>query len=744
MKRLSILCSLALSLCMFQSCKLEENEQPSVKPSKPELVVNGEMKNVLLSGIVKDTEGNPVADVTVSTGSSVATTNASGLFSFSKVDVVANRSVVRFTKSGYFDVVRSVEVENEDSWNVVICKKDNNEFSSKATYASSAPKDLEAAKMKVSLEQDGYVTDATGKAFFGEVNAEMVYLDPNNENFADMMPGGDLAAVRTDGSEAQLVSYGMTAINLTDNNGNKLQLKDGQPATLSFPIPEGMTENPPSTIPLWSFNESTGLWEEEGEATLVGDVYVGQVHHFSWWNLDYPEEQGTVEGYVKDASGKPVKNVTLRIGQVTTTTDSKGYYKQAVPANTDFKIVVRSADYGHYQNIQSVSVSGLDKKETRRVDITLPTLRIVSGRIVNNAGTNIASVWIEYKNNSTSNIVSKSDGTFVLYVSNSYIGAATLYVQTINGEVVTKEVTLSSGNISIGDIVISSAVVEEGKMSVMLSDGSMVTLNIEPNNHSGVLICNNQLIIATNGDENDFSLLIDKYDSNKISHKGKVGFVRGSRYLWGEADITVNRKSNTVVFNWNGTGTYVDEVDENDRCYDNNVTFAAGNVTFDLWYMLNSYRDVNPKNVGAPKFIPLLSTTAPLVYTSSEGKIKPYALVCYNGTKSDFQTLKAQADKSGVKKLYEDIDEGVIEVVYYSNNKMISIEYYPDGQIIDENYIYRYWYDEDDNYNTPQIVVIAAENIPSSLLSEAFAPTRSASDRQVWYKKLMMSIGRKF
>ncbi|MDE7117024.1 MAG: carboxypeptidase-like regulatory domain-containing protein [Bacteroidaceae bacterium] len=728
MKRLSILCSLALSLCMFQSCKLEENEQPGVKPSKPEQVVNGEMKNILLSGIVKDTEGNPVADVTVSTGSSVATTNASGLFSFSKVDVVEKRSVVRFTKSGYFDVVRSVEVENGDSWNVVICKKDNSEFSSKATYASSAPKDLEAAKMKVSLKQNGYVTDATGKEFFGEVNAEMVYLDPNNENFADMMPGGDLAAVRTDGSEAQLVSYGMTAVNLTDNNGNKLQLKDGQPATLSFPIPEGMTENPPSTIPLWSFNESTGLWEEEGEAILVGDVYVGQVHHFSWWNLDYPEKQGTVEGYVKDALGNPIKGITLHVGQVTTKTDSKGYYKQAVPADTDFEIVVRSADYGNYKSVHPVFVSGLDKEETRRVDITLPALCTVSGRIVNNGGgSNIASVWVSYGNQETARVVSKQDGNFAFYAPEGFAGTATLYVQTMDGDIITKEITLGNGNIYVGDIVISSATGSGGQMAVKLSDGSTATLNIvnpaDNGEEGGVVILDNRLVVMAESESetNSFGLQIEDYDAGKTSYANASVVVTDDfqqLYSQGNTNVTVNRKSGKFVFGLNGTGYYYNQ----NGVYDTNAAFVANNVTIDLYMAMKSYRNVHPKDVGAPTFTPVLSAKAPLVAIMSEGKMGTGAVVYYNGTKSDFQTLKAQASKSGITKVEEDEDDGYIEIMYYSRNKLIMLEYDPYGKTVDDDFDA---FGDDDS----QIYVAAAENVPASAVYSAH--TRSALNNQI-------------
>lgn len=732
MNKMKYWCLMALSVIMLAACSSDDDNNPvsPVNPENPGAVVNGVMKDIALQGIVKDTDGNPVAGVTVSTGESVVTTNAAGLFSFTKVDVVANRSVVRFTKSGYFDVVRSVKSETEDTWDVVVCKKGNGDFSSTAAYASSAAKNLKAAEMKIDLQKDGYVTDATGKAFSGQVNAEMVYLDPNNDNFAEMMPGGDLAAVRTDGSEAQLVSYGMTAVNLTDNDGNKLQLKDGTPATLTFPIPEGMTENLPASIPLWSFNEATGLWEEEGEAVLQGDVYVGQVKHFSWVNLDYPEEQATIEGYVKNDQGQPVPAGTIiNVGQVTTRTKANGYYKQEVVAGQDFEISVKSRNYGNYRNVYSCPVKALQPKETKRIDITLPTLHYVSGRIVNNAGgANIASIYIGYGSKKTTSVVSSTDGTFSLYAPEGYSGVATIYATTMDGDIVTKEITLGGGNVNVGDIVISSATGSGGQMGIRLSDGTTVTMNIQnPGDNGeegGVLIMDDRLMVFSGEDyseTNYFGLQIEGYDASKNTFENaSVSVMDGSQQLYseGNASVTVGKKSGKYIFGISGTGYYYNSNGK----YDENAIFSANDVTIDLYMVMKSYRNVNPKDIGAPNFTPVLSSKAPLVSIVSEGKIGTGAIIYYNGTKSDFQTLKAQAERSGITKVDEDDEDGDIEIMYYSNNKLIMLEYDPEGKAVNDDFDA---YGEDE----PQIYVAAMENVPASALYSS--RTRSSLSRQV-------------
>ncbi len=117
-----VLIALFMMLLSFASCsKLQDmlNEgDDDDGGEKPELV-EGRMEDLSLSGIVRDVNGTPLEGVSIVSGSSVATTNADGFFEFDKIQIVNvlnDRSVVRFSKAGYFDVVRSGTSADGESW----------------------------------------------------------------------------------------------------------------------------------------------------------------------------------------------------------------------------------------------------------------------------------------------------------------------------------------------------------------------------------------------------------------------------------------------------------------------------------------------------------------------------------------------------------------------------------------------------------------------------------------------------
>jgi hypothetical protein len=304
-------------------------------PNKP----TGNMQNVVLKGVVNDTYGKPLSGVKVITGTLDATTNDKGEFSFSQAEVIDKRAVIKFEKSGYFTLTRSREKQDDMFIDAVLYPKGNSEISLQTTFNTSDGKTMEVNGMKVKLSASS-IMRADGSAYSGTVNANMLYLDPNNENFAGLMPGGDLMAIRENGSECMLISYGMTNVLFTDNAGNPLQLKSGSPATLTFPIPAGMENDAPTSMPLWHFDEEKGIWIEEGVATLQNGVYVGTVTHFSWVNVDVPKPQPvTLKGKVVDCENKPVSHVKVKVGQTSGYTDSNGEWSVFVPENT--QVVVR-------------------------------------------------------------------------------------------------------------------------------------------------------------------------------------------------------------------------------------------------------------------------------------------------------------------------------------------------------------------------------------------------------------------
>ena len=714
--------ALLMMLMTFASCsKLkdllneggdDDDDGNGINP--PEELVEGRMEDFALSGIVRDAAGTPIEGVSIVSGSSAATTNTDGFFEFDQIQVVSvldDRSVVRFSKEGYFDVVRSMDAADGESWEVVMCKKENNDFTSIKTYSSSSDQTLQAGEMKIDMPQDGYKVDGTGASYTGKVQSEMVYLDPNNERFSEMMPGGDLAAVRSDNSSAQLVSYGMTDLNMYAENGDKLQLKDGSKAKLTFPIPAGMGENPPASIPLWSFNEKTGLWEEEGSAALQGNVYVGEVAHFSWVNLDYPEEQGTVYGYVKDDTGKALPGVRLNIGQMltSTVTKSKGNYSHEVPANTDFCITVKNLYYGGIDQKVSVKVPALSPGERRQVDITLPHLVRVYGKVKNERGEGIrSSVWVQTDRAKTEALQTDKNGNFNVYVPKDMKGEATVYARTYRGDKVSKDITIRDKDVYV-ELTVGGSGGVNANMIHIFSDvlgNEEWPIPTYTSLLSGVVILDDALMLVPEERANILmSIIVPQYDKEKTTYTDQV-----TAYVANQAEkrqfltkqgkemkCTIQRNGNDFVFSLEGNGIFTkmssneDDADEQESAaeYDENAKLVGKMMNYQLLAAAKTLRNIKPVDAGFPSITPQLEAKAPLALLITESlNLGKGGAVYYNGGSSDYQTLKNAAAKLGLTNMGEDNEDGYMEVIFYSAKKkiLIQLDYNPQATgVTDKN-----------------------------------------------------------
>ena len=701
--------ALLMMLMTFASCSKiqdllnegddDDDDDGGINP--PELV-EGRMEDIALSGIVRDASGTPIEGVSIVSGSSAATTNTDGFFEFDQIQVVSvqnDRSVVRFSKAGYFDVVRSMDADDDAadgaSWEVVMCRKENNDFTSIKTYSSSSDQTLQAGEMKIDMPQDGYKVDGTGVGYTGKVKSEMVYLDPNNERFSEMMPGGDLAAVRSDNSSVQLVSYGMTDLNMYAENGDKLQLKDGCKAKLTFPIPAGMDKNPPASIPLWSFNEKTGLWEEEGSAQLQGNVYVGEVTHFSWVNLDDPEKQGTVYGYVKDDTGKVLPGVRLNIGQLltSTVTQSNGYYSHDVPANTDFCITVKDLYYGGIDQKVSVKVPALSPGEKRQVDITLPHLVRVYGKVMNERGDGIRSaVWVQTEKAKTEVLQTDVDGNFSVYVPKDMKGKATVYARTYRGDEVSKDITIKDKDVYVELILSGSGGVNTNVIhifsDVLGNEEWPIPTYTSP--LSGVLLLDDAMMLVPEEKANILmSIKVANYDKEKTTYTDVTAYVanQAEKRLFQtvqgkEMKCTIQRNGNDFVFSLVGDGVFgkesSDEDDADEPLYDENAGLVGKMMSYPLLAAAKTLRNVKPVDAGFPSITPQLEAKAPSALLITESlNLGKGGIIYYNGGSSDYKTLKNAAAKLGLTNMGEDNEDGDMYVIFYSAKKkiLITLEY---------------------------------------------------------------------
>lgn len=253
-------------------------------------VKDSSKETTIISGKICDMEGNNLTDVTVISGDKQIKTDSTGLFSLDVDTLIGNRCVLRIQKEGYFDRIYSKKATDTINYPIQLIKKEQSEFVTLKRFDAKEGAMIEANGATVTIPKSGLVK-SDGSDYNGTVDIAVVYLSPTGAPAMNpLMPGADLMAIANDGDTVPLISYGMVNVEMTDEEGNPLQLKEGSEANLKYPAPKGFSSL--DTIPLWYFNEESGLWVEEGYSTRQGDNYVGSVKHFTWWNCDIKLKNG--------------------------------------------------------------------------------------------------------------------------------------------------------------------------------------------------------------------------------------------------------------------------------------------------------------------------------------------------------------------------------------------------------------------------------------------------------------------
>jgi hypothetical protein len=215
------------------------------------------------------------------------------------------------------------------------------------------------------------------------------------------MPG-TLRGITTGNEETGLQSFGMMAVELNGEGGEKLQIATGKKATLHFPITESLRAQAPATIPLWSLDEATGLWKEEGTATRQGNEYIGSVSHFSFWNCDAPFAITTFTLTVKTQQGQPLADADVVISSGTSDTTSisgsgitnaEGVVHGSIPSNRSLqlKIYDKCRNLLHTKNIGPFTTAtdlGVITVNAEPVQVTF------SGTVANCDNTPLASGYV--------------------------------------------------------------------------------------------------------------------------------------------------------------------------------------------------------------------------------------------------------------------------------------------------------------------------------------------------------------
>ena len=327
-----------LLLFLMLSCSDNSGDNSNISP---EFNYNqGNSVNRNFQGLILDTSGNPVNNATVQIGNSSAQTSTSGSFSIIGAEVKERFAHVKVSKTGFISGSRVlVPTSGDNRINIMLIP--NTPTAIITSGANSEVSLPNGTKVKF----DGSFKDASGNAYSGDVQVSLYHLKPSNSYLGELMPGSLLAS-NASGEARVLETLGMLHVELTGSAGEKLNIANGHTAEISLDIDASQLGTSPTTIPLWSFDEANGIWKEEGTATRVGNKYIGNVSHFSWWNCDAPFQQCNLTVTVNNSANLPISNVKVTIRRPSQTyavpgiTNTSGQVTGIIPANESLTIQI--------------------------------------------------------------------------------------------------------------------------------------------------------------------------------------------------------------------------------------------------------------------------------------------------------------------------------------------------------------------------------------------------------------------
>ncbi len=225
--------------------------------------------------------------------------SANGYLSTSKAINVITTGVSKFT-------IIMTNVEGSLPKGVV-----SNQVTSGSTSSSGTTNDIEVssgddpssgASAKISIPSGTKLLDADGNVLSGEIKTRVTYFNPVDDQSLGAFPGGfNVNVQRTDNSmdDGNFVTAGFVAIDMSVGNAQVENFS--KDIDIDLEIPSGFV-NPLNgeqlkagdKIPVWSYNEVTGEWKEEGEVTVPAGKSANGNHrvsfkasHLSYWNLDW-------------------------------------------------------------------------------------------------------------------------------------------------------------------------------------------------------------------------------------------------------------------------------------------------------------------------------------------------------------------------------------------------------------------------------------------------------------------------
>ncbi len=427
-KTFSFLFTLFVLSSLIFSCKKDDDDN-----SNSFLPTGATLKTAVL-GTIKDTDGLIVSGATVKLGTYTTITDTRGNFQFINADVPKDRMVIVASKDGFFDCVRAKRTQSGEANYINLLMEEKPAAVNIAGVAGGVVNISGGAK--ITFPTNAFV-DASGNPYTGTVKIYARHINPGDDNFEAIVPGGDLSGINSAGQAQSLYSLGMIEAILTDNTGlAEVKLASGKTAELKFPIDPSQTASAQSSIPMWHMNETTGIWKEEGEAVKTGNFFVGNVSHFSTWNCDYQGERTDIQGKVVDCNNNPVAGIVVTIsGFMNVITDNSGNFTTWVPAGYVIEcqvLVANNSFLSANSPIQTITAVGGILNVVPSISIAC--LSKISGSILVCGTTTLTPGMVYASWNGGSRFLFCSSGIYIIPVPENTSVNIAIYSANFNGQ----------------------------------------------------------------------------------------------------------------------------------------------------------------------------------------------------------------------------------------------------------------------------------------------------------------------
>lgn len=269
---------LVFSLILFVSCQphnKEKNQKDKLAGIGGLVIGFDQSQEIGLSNALVEVIGKNVS----------VTTDAGGRFVIMELE--ANQHyLLKASASGYAEAFRWIQTSSESMTAIsFMLKVLPTPTMITMPQGVDAPVNVTDGISTLVIEP-GDLVDNLGNVATGQVEVRLVSYDPVSEG--QLLPAELVYADNVNNGYSLLVSSGMANIEIIQA-GSKLQIATGKTLTWEFAYANELESRFTNKVPdLWAFNETTGIWENEGTANidLQAGLLKGELPHLSLHNYD--------------------------------------------------------------------------------------------------------------------------------------------------------------------------------------------------------------------------------------------------------------------------------------------------------------------------------------------------------------------------------------------------------------------------------------------------------------------------